>query len=387
MRHSTPFPPTRTRHPVSAALAAAASRLLAEVIVVSSSRPRHFMRTRSIPSTIATVMIPTSISSGETAAVASRRLGALACVVFLLLVISAAAETRSAQSANGPPRIDEPITPIPAPPPLDPRRLALGEQLFQDRRLSGSNALACASCHDVQSNGSDGKNHAMGPSGSELQINTPTVFNAALSFRFNWEGNHRSLEGEAEASLVNPRIMATSMGEVVAKLRGDPELVRRFREAYGREPDRENLLDAIATYERSLLTPGSRFDRWIEGDAAALSAKEQEGYRLFKSIGCVSCHQGVNVGGNLYERHGIFHPLAAPKPEILRVPSLRNVSVTPPYFHDGSAPTLAEAVRRMGEAQLDRSLPDEQVDAIVAFLSTLTGTYHGAPVAGPRAPP
>jgi cytochrome c peroxidase len=158
------------------------------------------------------------------------------------------------------------------------------------------------------------------------------------------------------------------------------EMVRQFTKAYGHGPDRGSLLDAIATYEQSLLTPGSRFDRWLGGDTAALSAEEQHGYGLFKSLGCISCHQGVNVGGNLFQRHGICHPLASPTPEILRVPSLRNVATTPPYFHDGSAPTLGEAVRRMGTAQLDRTLSEEQIEAIVAFLNTLTGTYRGAPI-------
>jgi cytochrome c peroxidase len=128
------------------------------------------------------------------------------------------------------------------------------------------------------------------------------------------------------------------------------------------------------------VTPESRFDRWLGGDAAALSADEQNGYQLFKSLGCVSCHQGVNVGGNMFQRHGIFHPLASPNPEILRVPSLRNVATTPPYFHDGSTPALDEAVRKMGAAQLDRILSDQQVGAIVAFLKTLTGAYRGASV-------
>ena len=108
----------------------------------------------------------------------------------------------------------------------------------------------------------------------------------------------------------------------------------------------------MVTFERSLLTPGSRFDRWLGGDDSALSDGEREGYGLFKSLGCSSCHQGVNVGGNMYQRHGVFHPLASPKPEIVRVPSLRNVAVTPPYFHDGSATTLSKAVRAMGYAQL-----------------------------------
>ena len=209
-------------------------------------------------------------------------------------------------------------------------------------------------------------------------LNIPTVFNAALNFRLNWEGDVRTLEGQVEQSL--NKIMASSVEEALQKLRADPDIARQFREAFGREPDGAELVGAIAAYERTLLTPGSRFDRWLEGDDNAITAEEFAGYQLFKSLGCVSCHQGVNVGGNMYQRHGIFHPLASPKPEIVRVPSLRNVAVTPPYFHDGSAATLSKAVQEMGYAQLDRKLTDDQTKAIVAFLNTLTGTYLGKPV-------
>jgi cytochrome c peroxidase len=188
------------------------------------------------------------------------------------------------------------------------------------------------------------------------------------------------LESDARAALENPRIMGSSISEVVEKLAADPDMHRDFTTTYGRGPDAGNIPDAIVSFERTLVTPGSRFDRWLAGDAAALSANELEGYRLFKSLGCVSCHQGVNIGGNLFERHGIFHPLASPKPEILRVPSLRNVATTPPYFHDGSAQTLDEAVRKMGLAQLNTTLTDQQVQAIVAYLQTLTGNYRGRPV-------
>jgi cytochrome c peroxidase len=214
-------------------------------------------------------------------------------------------------------------------------------------------------------------------------LRTLSVFDAALNFRLNWEGNFRTLEAQTESSLDNPAHMGAGAAEVVEKLKADPEMTRRFSDAYGRPPDRASLLDAIATYVRSLRTPGSRFDLWLGGDASALSPEELEGYRLFKSFGCVSCHQGVNVGGNLFERHGIFRPLASPKPEIVRVPSLRNVATRPPYFHDGSAPTLGDAVRQMSAAQLDRTLSDQEVAAIVAFLSTLTGRYRGALLAGP----
>jgi cytochrome c peroxidase len=171
--------------------------------------------------------------------------------------------------------------------------------------------------------------------------------------------------------------MASSIDEVVSKLRADPDMVREFRAAYGIAPDRASVIDAIATYERSLVTPGSRFDRWLAGEADAITPEELAGYQDFKSLGCIACHQGVNVGGNLFQRHGIFHPLGSPEPVLLRVPSLRNVATTAPYFHDGSAATLPEAVRVMGFAQLDRVLTDQQIAGIVAFLNTLTGSYRG----------
>ena len=227
----------------------------------------------------------------------------------------------------------------------------------------------------------------MTPEGQPLPLNTPTIFNAALNFRLNWEGNFPTLESQAEHALGDPRIMASSADEVIRKLRTDLETVRQFRDAYGREPDVAALLDAIAIYERSLITPGSRFDRWLAGDTDATTPEETAGYQLFKSLGCISCHQGVNVGGNLFQRHGIFHPIGSAEPALVRVPSLRNVATTPPYFHDGSAPTLSEAVKTMGNAQLDRVLTDQQVVAIVAFLNTLTGTYRGRAVGPATATP
>jgi cytochrome c peroxidase len=243
------------------------------------------------------------------------------------------------------------------------------------------------SCHDVGTNGASTNAHDLTPQGEPLALNTLTVFNAALSLRINWEGNLRSLELEVEQGLSNPDIMASSIEEILGKLGADPDEVKRFRDAYGHGPDRDSLSDAIAAFERSLVTPGSRFDRWLAGDGSAITAEELSGYGLFKSLGCVSCHQGVNVGGNLFQRHGIFHPLGSPQPKLVRVPSLRNVATTAPYFHDGSVATLAEAVKAMAFAQLDRVLTGEQVAAIVAFLKTLTGTYAGTPVTpGARAP-
>jgi cytochrome c peroxidase len=303
-------------------------------------------------------------------------------LALLLLTSGVAAQVADLAASDAELAADqEPITPIPPAPEDAPLKVALGERLFKDPRLSRDRARACSTCHATRTNGADANRRDKAIDGSELSLNTPTIFNAALSFRLNWEGNFSSLEAQAESSLDGP-VMGIAVDDVVGRLRADAELTHQFREAYGRDPDRSNLLDAIATYERSLLTPGGRFDRWLAGDAGALSTEEKRGYRLFKQFGCVSCHQGVNVGGNLFERHGIFQPLASPKPEILRVPSLRNVATTPPYFHDGSAPTLDDAIRRMAAAQLNRTLTDEQVELVVAFLSTLSGTYRGAPVTG-----
>src|ERR1700676_3595832 len=321
-------------------------------------------------------------SAGEPdiARTARRRRAIVICAVMLGgLHLSPA----TSQSLMQPPEsnstgAEEPIATIPEPPTIDPLKIKLGERLFGDPRLSHDNSRSCTSCHDLRTNGASLKSHDVGLDGSSLPLNTLTIFNAALNFRFGWEGKLRTLESDAKAAL--EKLMGTSISELVEKLAADPNMRREFVAAYGGGPDARNIPDALVSFELTLVTPGSRFDNWLAGDAAALSADELDGYRFFKSLGCVSCHQGVNIGGNLFERHGIFHPLASPKPEILRVPSLRNVATTPPYFHDGSAETLDDAVRKMGLAQLNSTLTDQQVKAIVAYLQTLTGNYRGAPV-------
>jgi cytochrome c peroxidase len=318
---------------------------------------------------------PTLPATPQAVAAAARRRRLVLTFVCLVAASPAAAQSPNVEARTG----QEPITPIPAARGQDPQRVSLGERLFSDRRLSHDNTHSCSSCHDIGTNGASA-NARDTLEGQPTALNTPTVFNASLNFRLNWEGNYRSLEAGAEHSLRNPGTMASSPDEVLSKLRADPEAVSQFRSAYGKEPDAGSLLDAIASYERSLVTPDSRFDRWLTGEADAITPEELSGYQTFKSLGCVTCHQGVNVGGNLFQRHGVFHPLGSPAPELLRVPSLRNVATTSPYFHDGSAPTLPEAVKMMGVTQLDRVLTDEQTNAIVAFLNTLTGAYRGQSV-------
>ena len=279
---------------------------------------------------------------------------------------------------------DEPIAPIPRPPTVNPFRFELGKALYNDTRLSSDGVTSCASCHDLGSNGAMTLSQARRSGGAPVGFDTQTVFNAALNYRYNWEGDARTLEAQATIAIESPELMATTVSQSVLRLSNDASMQRAFESAYGHGPDGPALLDAIATFERTLLTPDSRFDLWLRGDDNALSANELYGYRTFKAVGCISCHQGVNVGGNLMQPHGIFRAFGGPAPHLLRVPSLRNIAMTAPYFHDGSAATLPVAVRTMASAQLGRELSSQQVDAIVAFLGTLTGRYEGVLVTVPR---
>ncbi|MEL1265717.1 cytochrome-c peroxidase [Pseudoxanthomonas putridarboris] len=277
----------------------------------------------------------------------------------------------------------EPITPVLPFERLSAGKVELGGMLFGDVRLSGDQSRSCASCHDIASNGAGSQRRHLSPRGTPLKLNTPTLFNAAHNFRLNWSGRFRTLEEQADASLRNPDIMNADTAEVVRRLRADRRIAEAARRLYGRDIDRAILLDALAAYERSLVTPGSRFDRWLAGDARALTPQELRGYRTFKTAGCVSCHQGANVGGNIYQRSGIFEPAALHGVDRLRVPSLRNVAATAPYFHDGSATTLAQAIESMGRAQLGVELDPADVADISAFLETLTGFHDGKPVSVP----
>ena len=296
----------------------------------------------------------------------------------------------------------EPIAPIPLHVVLDAQRVALGERLFHDVRLSHDNTQACATCHPLDRGGMDGWPRARSANGTAILRNTPTIFNVGLNTAFNWDGIADTLESHAELVLMNPNLMHTTWSELLPKLQGDADYVARFNAAYAESLTPANVLDALATFERSLLTPNARFDRYLRGEQHALTAPEQQGYRLFKAYGCVACHQGMNIGGNMYQKFGVF---AAPDSGessaavvdlgrykvtkvprdrgVFRVPSLRNVAVTAPYFHDGRARTLEDAVDTMASVQLGMTLTPEEIGVIVQFLHTLTGEYHGRSVATP----
>ena len=278
----------------------------------------------------------------------------------------------------------EPVTPVPPRSPGNEAKAALGKVLFGDTRLSRDGAFSCRSCHDLASNGAMGGRAEFTSRTGATAFNTQTVFNAALSFRLNWAGNARTLQDQAAMALESPDSMDSGAGAAAQRLAADPAMRQAFARAYGRGPDATTLLDALTAFERTLVTPGSRFDLWLGGQNDALTPLELGGYKTFKAVGCISCHQGVNLGGNLFQYHGIFRSFGGPAPTMLRVPSLRNVATTAPYFHDGSAPNLTDAVRIMSVAQLGRELSEVQIEGIVAFLGTLTGRYEGAWVAQSR---
>jgi len=292
----------------------------------------------------------------------------------------------------------EPIVPIPAKIPGDAKRIAIGERLFHDDRMSKDRNESCATCHPLDKGGMDSLPVAKRPDGSKHLRNTPTVFNVGLSATYNWDGIENTLE--AHADRIVQTLMKMTWVELIARLRADSAYVSSFEAAYEDGVTRANILDALAVFERSLLTPNSRFDRFLRNDHNAMTQRETRGYRLFKRYGCVTCHQGANMGGNLYQKFGVFEDVSkknvapldrgrvritnVPRDEyVFRVPSLRNVAVTAPYFHDGREQELSKAVETMGKVQLGKALAREDVDLIVEFLRTLTGEFRGSLVSAP----
>lgn len=302
--------------------------------------------------------------------------------------VAAATATRTFDDAG-------PMTPLPQSLALDPRKVALGDRLFHEGRLSSDGMVSCAHCHPLAAGGVDRRPRALGVNGQAGDVNTPTVFNSGLNFRQFWDGRAASLEDQVNGPLNNPREMASSWPKALAVLSSDASYQADFASIYQDGITAHNVREAIATFERSLITPNARFDLFLQGNQAALTDMEQAGYRLFKQIGCTSCHQGMAIGGNMYQKLGIMEDYFIQRPatdadlgrfnqtqkeedrHFFKVPSLRNVAVTAPYLHDASAATLADAVRVMARYQLGKTLDAKEVDSIVAFLQTLTGEYLG----------
>lgn len=274
---------------------------------------------------------------------------------------------------------------------LDPAQVALGRQLFADTRLSRDGSFACVSCHRFDLGGADGLPRSFGVGGAEGTINTPTVFNSGLNFVQFWDGRAATLEEQVAGPVHNPVEMATSWAEVIPRLNADEALRAAFAAAYPEGLTATTVAHAVASFERSLRTLNAPFDRYLGGDVAALSPLALEGYEKFSDFGCISCHQGVLLGGNMFQKFGVMGDYFAGRPltqadlgrynvtgreedrHVFKVPGLRNVALTAPYFHDASARTLPEAIAIMGRMQLGRELASQDVRAIEVFLESLTG--------------
>ena len=292
----------------------------------------------------------------------------------------------------------EPVRPIDLSLPYDEAKAALGFKLYHDTRLSVDNTVSCASCHGLNTAGVDNKQYSEGVEGKLGGVNAPTVYNAVYNFVQFWDGRAATLADQAAGPPVNPVEMASpNFDAIVAKLNKDKKFVREFKKVYPEGLSQATITDAIEQFERTLITPNSRFDKYLRGDKTAITAEELEGYELFKKYNCATCHVGKNLGGESYELMGLRkHYFADRGLELteedngrfkqtgverdrhrFKVPGLRNVALTWPYYHDGTRTSLKEAVCAMGTYQSGVELTDEEEDKIVAFLNTLTGEYQG----------
>ncbi len=320
------------------------------------------------------------------------------------IIVSWARDEREAYYADNvvAERAGEPIRPIPQSYDVDAAKVELGRLLYHDTRLSVDNTVSCASCHDLESAGVDNKQYSEGVAGQFGGVNAPTVYNAVYNFVQFWDGRAATLAEQAAGPPLNPVEMASpSFDAIIAKLAADKALTKQFKAVYPDGWSEANITNAIEEFERTLITPNSRFDKWLMGDDSAITAEELQGYELFKENNCATCHVGVNLGGESYELMGLRKHYFADRGLVLteedngrfkqtqqerdrhrfKVPGLRNVELTWPYYHDGTRATLEEAVRDMAIYQSGVELTDEENANIVAFLKTLTGEFNGKPLA------
>jgi len=274
------------------------------------------------------------------------------------------------------------------------QKVELGKMLYYEPRLSKSNVISCNSCHNLATYGVDNLPTSIGHRWAIGSVNAPTTLNAAAQVAQFWDGRAKDVEEQAKGPILNPAEMGLAHANIaVENIASIPEYVALFKQAFPGEKEPvtyDNIARAIGDFERTLTTPG-RFDRYLAGDPAALSEVEKKGLATFIEVGCASCHKGALFGGSEFDKFGIFRPyqeltgsktldegrFEQTKKEddkfVFKVAPLRNVERTYPYFHDGSVWGLEDSIRVMAQAQLDKTLAPEEVDAIWAFLKTLTG--------------
>lgn len=294
----------------------------------------------------------------------------------------------------------EPVEPIELPKNINQAKVELGKKLFFDPRLSKSGFISCNSCHNLSMGGSDNLPTSIGDRWQEGPINSPTVLNSSLSFVQFWDGRAETLQEQAGGPIENPVEMGFTHELAVEVIASIPQYVDEFNKIYGKKELTINeITDAIAEFEETLVTPNSRFDKWLKGDKQAITAQELNGYQLFKDIGCTACHNGAALGGTSFQKMGLFEEYVTSSKEegrggltgddnerfMFKVPTLRNVELTYPYFHDGAYWTLEESVDIMARLQLGQKLEESQINDITAFLKTLTGDQPNFPI--PQLPP
>lgn len=291
------------------------------------------------------------------------------------------------------------VHPLPDSVPTDPNKVSLGMRLYHDTRLSGDNTISCASCHALNKGGTDQARVSTGIRGQLGGINAPTTFNAVFQFAQFWDGRASDLQDQAAGPPENPIEMGTTFAEIVAKLQADEAFRQEFEVAYPEGLSKATITHAIAEFEKTLITPDSPFDRFLLGQHEALSAQAKAGWEVFQREGCATCHVGRLLGGRSYEKMGRAkdyfaargHPTDADLGRFavtrqeqdrhrFKVPTLRNIARTFPYFHDGSVTDLQEAVQKMAEFQFGTRLKDADAERIVAFLESLTGSWNGNPL-------
>lgn len=282
---------------------------------------------------------------------------------------------------------EEPLQPIPEAVDYDRNLAELGKRLFFDPVLSGDRTISCASCHDPYNGGDDNRSVSTGILNQKGNMNSPTVLNSYFNFRQFWNGRSRDLKEQAAGPIHNPVEMGLNGKAVEERLNKDPYYTEAFRRVTGKSTiSFEDVTRSIAEFEKALFTPNSRFDRYLRGEIR-LSNRENKGFLLFKKFGCVNCHNGVNLGGNSYQKIGVIHPFNRDKnvsdryaitkkpydKNVYKVPTLRNIDLTAPYFHDGSAKTLEDAISKMAFHNLGRELTPSDTRNLIAFLKSLTG--------------
>lgn len=289
--------------------------------------------------------------------------------------------------------------PIPLDAAEEPALVALGEALFFSPILSEDGRVSCGSCHRRDRGMADGHAHSELPGRPPSFTNSSSLFNVRYFYKLGWFSQNDSLEAHLDSLIRSPKLMGSSWSGVESRLLASSHWRSQFAKVFADGASAGNAKRALLAFERSLTTPNAPFDRWLRGDSSALSSEAERGYSLFKSYGCVSCHQGLAVGANMLATFGVMrdyfsdHPTSSDADlgrfntthrqedrHVFRVPSLRNVAFTAPYFHDGSAPTLERAVDVMARYQLGRELDTPDVQAIVAFLNSLSGEYRGRPL-------